>query len=92
MIVVKIEMWPHGRQAAAREIGRTYIYNDGGSLTSGDYEVRVCRRGKFERSTEQITKGEGFTRKARVEKYPRLAFNVWRLIIRSLKKAFPEEK
>jgi hypothetical protein len=91
MIVLKIEMWPSGREDRAREIGRTYIYNDGGTMTSGDYQVRVCRRGRFEKTTQDIRDAKGFTRTAAVTKYPRLAFNVWRLMIRALVAAFPEE-
>jgi hypothetical protein len=92
MIVVKIEMWPQGRENKAREIGRTYIFNNGGTMTKGDYEVRVCRRGKFEKTTEDIRDAKGFTRVAKVLKYPRLAKNVWCLIVRALQEAFPEEK
>jgi len=91
MIVVKIEMWPKGQRERAREIGRTFIYNDGGTDELGDYEVRVCRRGRLERTTQQIVDGEGFTRTGRIENYPRLAFNVWRLVLRALRSAFPEE-
>ena len=92
MIVVKIEMWPKGDESEAREIGRTYIYNAGGSLTHGDYEVCVCRKNQFEHVPRKVLSGEGFTRTGRVEGYPRLACNVWRLILRSLRAAFPEEK
>lgn len=92
MIVVKIEMWPRGSRERAREIGRMYIYNDGGTDDRGDYEVRVCRRGRLERTPDQIVAGEGFTRTARIEGYPRLALNVWRLIVRALMASFPEER
>lgn len=91
MIVVKIEMWPKGDEEAKREIGRTYIYNAGGSLTRGDYEVRVCRKKRFKTTLDNLRSGKGFTRKARVEDYPRLSYNVWRLILRALRAAFPEE-
>lgn len=91
MIVVKIEMWPKGDESKKREIGRTYIYNAGGSLTRGDYEVRVCRKNSFETTGERLRTGRGFTRTARVEDYPRLSYNVWRLISRALRAAFPEE-
>lgn len=92
MIVVKIEMWPKGDQNRRREIGRMYVYNAGGSLVRGDYEVRVCRRNNFDATTRQIQTGDGFTRTGRVEKYPRLAYNVWRLVLRALRTTFPEEK
>lgn len=92
MIVVRIEMWPKGDESRAREIGRTYIYNAGGSLTKGDYEVRVCRKNRFEHVPRKVLSGEGFTRTGRVEGYPRLAYNVWRLVLRALRAAFPEER
>lgn len=89
MLVVKIEMWPKGDASRAREIGRTYIANEGGSLTRGDYGVRVCRRGRFEQTSFESTK---FARSARVLEYPRLRFNIWRLVLRALAAAFPEER
>jgi len=94
MIVVKLEMWPGGDGSRAREIGRTYIYRNGGAFPSrGDYEIRVCRRGHFRvKDAASFVSGEGFTRTARIENFPRLSYNVWRLILRCLKAAFPEEK
>jgi hypothetical protein len=85
VIVVKIELWPFGFEEHAKEIGRTYIWNTGkGSEDRGDYQVGVCKRGSTDRS-KSVRTGE-------VKNYPRLSFNVWRLIIRALKSAFPEEK
>jgi hypothetical protein len=92
VIVVRIEMWPKGNEERRRELGRTYIYNAGGSAARGDYEVRVCRKRKFETNVENLRAGKGFTRTARIEGYPRLAYNVWRLVLRALREAFPEEK
>jgi hypothetical protein len=41
MIVVKVEVWPHG-EASAFEIDRVYIWNDDtGTATEGNYQVRV---------------------------------------------------
>jgi len=92
MIVVKLEMWPHGREDKKYEIGRTYIYNAGGSHERGDYEARVCRKGNYDYELEDLRSGKGFTRKGSVTDYPRLSHNVWRLIIRALRACFPEEK
>lgn len=92
MIVVKVEMWPKGDESRAREIGRTYIFNAGGTLTSGNYEVRVSRRAKvFKHEPRKVLSGEGFARTGCVQNYPRLSYNIWRLVIRALKSAFPEE-
>jgi hypothetical protein len=49
MIVLKLELWPLGDETRAREIGRTYIANDGQASAAdprrGDYVAAVCRRG-----------------------------------------------
>lgn len=87
MIVVKVELWPFGRESEAEEIGRAYITNDGsGAPNRGNYDVEVCRRG----TTEKPSDGGTATRTGRVEDYPRRSYNVWRLVKRALKSAFPE--
>lgn len=106
MVVVKIELWPYGSEARAREIGRMYIANDGNTSVAdprfGDYLVAVCRRNstdvpreiydpKDEDQRELHAKAPRGTRAARVRGYPRLAYNVWRLIARAVTGAFPEE-
>lgn len=93
MLVVRIEMWPKGDESRKREIGRTYIYNSGGTPKRGEYQVRVCRKNRFEpKERRHILTGEGFARTGSVEDYPRLSYNVWRLVSRALRSAFPEEK
>lgn len=85
MLVVKIELWPHGDEQKKREIGRTYIWNTGeGNVDKGEYAVAVCRRGSKERNN--------LTRTGLVKNYPRTKYNVWRLVIRALRSAFPEER
>lgn len=104
MLVVRLELWPHGRENLAREIGRTYIANDGaGTVDRGDYKVAVCRRGTTEVPREiygdhdlamigtDVKKLPKAARAGEVKDYPRLAYNVWRLIARSILAAFPEE-
>lgn len=98
MIVVKLELWPCGDESRATEIGRTYIANDGtGTLERGDYKVAVCRRGTTDVPREvypedyPLTDEPKATRSGSVKNYPRLAYNVWRLITRALLSAFPEE-
>jgi len=93
MIVVKIEMWPKGNESKAREIGRSYIYNNGGSMTRGNYEARVCRKAKkFKHEPRKVISGEGFARTGSVSNYPRLSYNIWRLVLQALRSCFPEEK
>lgn len=89
MLVVKIELWPHGDESRAEEIGRTYIHNVGGTQERGNYAGFVCRKGVFAPFEKAKLSA---TRTLEVKDYPRLSYNVWRLILRSLAAAFPEEK
>lgn len=90
MIVIKVEL----HSAITKKVtllGTTIIHNIGVSTNGklGDYEVKVGNK---------ISKGDLksiFTNPLRigsVKNYPRLSYNVWRLVIRSLLSAFPEEK
>ena len=81
MLVVKIEL--HSAiTGVVSEIGRMTIANDGlGTRDRGNYTASVKRRGSY------TTLREG-----KVENYPRLSYNVWRLVLRSLRACFPEEK
>lgn len=93
MIVVKIELWPAGFEDKAREIGRMYVANDVTTTVKnhayGSYDAVVCRRGTTENPLRGKVKA---VRTARVENFPRKSTNVWRLVARLLKGAFPEEK
>src|SRR5262245_44304396 len=88
------------------EIGCMYIANDGRRSVEdpalGDYRAAVCRRGTdavprelFDTagwSAEALARHPKATRSGEVKDYPRLAYNVWRLISRALVAAFPEER
>jgi len=89
MIVVKIEL--HSAiTGKIQELGRTYIANTGGGTGErGEYDVAVCRKGNFEYCGMAAP---NILRNGEVTNYPRLSYNVWRLVIRALKSAFPEEK
>jgi hypothetical protein len=89
MIVVKVELWPKGDGRKAKEIGRSYIANVGGNRKKGNYEIAVCRRGSKRCPLVGKTKA---VREGKVENFPRLSYNVWRLVLRALLSAFPEEK
>jgi hypothetical protein len=100
MITVKVELWPHGDEERATEIGRMYIANDGsGSVDRGDYIAAVCRRGTDEvpleiygdRAGPDFDDSPKAARAAEIKNYPRLAYNQWRLIARALLATFPEE-
>jgi hypothetical protein len=41
MLVVKLELWPFGEKAAAREIGRIEIGNVGGTAERGRYDAQA---------------------------------------------------
>ena len=94
MLIVKIELWS-ARTGEVSEIGRTYIANTGGGCpTRGDYRAWVCRRGGSIDPHEVCTHEDGgkYARRGEVKNYPRLSYNVWRLVIRALRSCFPEEK
>jgi hypothetical protein len=48
MVVVKIEIWPHGDESKAREIGRAKIANDNsGTSALGNYEIELSHSGAY---------------------------------------------
>lgn len=68
MIVVKVELWPFGRESDAREIGRARIFNDGtGDARQGNYRVELLKSAEYSpRNAGQIYKRGvviGFLRK-----------------------------
>ena len=78
MIVVKIEMWPGGDPAKAREIGRGTIANDGrGTATLGSYDVRLLKSPEYARNP-------GTWKTGRVEGFPRQRLGPWDLLLRGL--------
>jgi len=91
-------MWPWGQESRSREIGRCYIKKVGAGCARGDYEAAVCRRGvsacPWLHGDDDATDKRRPTpvRTGDVKNYPRLSYNVWRLVIRSLRACFPEEK
>lgn len=48
MLVVSIELWPHGDQAKAKPLGVAIITNDGtGDKVAGNYDVKLSHSGKY---------------------------------------------
>lgn len=87
MIVIKIEL----HSAITRKVttlGQMIIANTGGTLKRGDYSVHVGNK-KDVGNLGKILKSP--LRTGRVENYPRISYNVWRLVVRALLSAFPEE-
>lgn len=95
MIVVKIELHSAITHQVS-EIGRMYLANDGSKSERdpklGDYLVAVSRRGSDEIPSPVDPDGPAPVRSAAIYDYPRLAYNVWRLIARAVTAAFPEER
>lgn len=91
MIVVKLEMWPHGNEDRKYDLGRMYIANTGehGNKNLGNYDAKVCRKGCYGFEDWDLIKA---TREGEVKDYPRLSYNIWRLIAKALLSCFPEER
>lgn len=88
MLVVKIEL----HSAITGEIttiGAMIIDNIGGTKSRGDYRVRVANKNDAEDLREIMRAPQ---RQGEVRGYPRLSYNVWRLVSRALLSAFPEER
>jgi hypothetical protein len=74
MLVIKVELWPHGFEPGKKELALMHIWNDGlGSHTLGNYGGRTFRKG-----TDKVT------RTGKVKDYPRLSLHVWNLVARML--------
>ena len=61
MLVVKVELWPLGREASKREIGRLDIWNKGPSYPEGDYGYKLYKDGEVGKVIKEGTV-EGFDR------------------------------
>ena len=80
MIVVRIEVWPHGDKTKALHRGTMVISNVGGSATRGSYTFRVLKHiGK-----------RGVWKSGRVLNFPRSRLGPWDLLFRALQKAVGE--
>lgn len=94
MIVVRVEL----HSAVTRKVtvlGQMVIANTGMSQDPkrGDYSVAVANKNHAETSPSLVFHdAKKQARQGEVLNYPRLSYNVWRLVCRALKSAFPEEK
>jgi hypothetical protein len=73
MLVVKIELWPGGREADKKTLATGTITNIGGTLTQGDYFVDL--RDKAGRPWRHAT----------ITGFPRKRLLAWDLLYRALK-------
>jgi hypothetical protein len=93
MIVVKIELHS-ARTGKISELGRMLIANEGDSAepSKHNYAVKVLRRGTKDQKPNLQWLMAPVTRTGEVKDYARSSYNVWRLVSRALRSAFPEEK
>lgn len=85
MLLVKIEL-QSARTGQIKQLGLLKICNISGRGKGrydkrADYQVEIMRKGTYEA-----------LRTGHVRSFPRLSYNVWRLVFRALKAVLPEEK
>ena len=89
MIVIRVELWS-ARTGKKRAIGLGIIANRGTTAgqTRGDYEMYIARKGQWD-----VTKiMEEPLRRASVKSWPKGSYSVWRLVLKLLSEAFPEQR
>jgi len=80
MVVVRIELWPFGREFGKRLLGIATISNDGtGNEKYGNYNVRLSHSGKY-------SGRKGTWKKGSVEKHRR-SLSPYHLLYKALKAA-----
>jgi hypothetical protein len=104
MIVVTIDL-VSGRTGACSRLGRLFIWNTLKNASKpsarlsqrADYGVAVMRKDHpavmmpVDQMVPMVPR-DGVIRTFTVPDYPGPAYNVWRLVLRALRGAFPEEK
>ena len=97
MLVISIDLHPAVTGGPPKRIGQMVIANTGTSRNPkrGDYSVRVFKRGKTLEGNVAAGRiplhPQSVLRRGKVLDYPRLSYNVWRLVLRALRSAIPEE-
>lgn len=84
VIVVKVELWPHGDSTRASTLGIATITNDGTApdTMTGNYDVRL---GKFGMTVNEIFKlKRNCWKSGRVTDFPRQRLGPWDLLFRAL--------
>ena len=75
MLVITIELWPHGNEKEKKHLGTAWIVNNlKGTLESGDYVVELSKWG---RPNEKWKTGH-------LVGFPRLKLGPWDLLYRAL--------
>lgn len=90
MIIVTIELLS-ARTGERSVLGRMLISNVGvdSGGRRGDYEVLVANKADANGLQAIMARPQ---RRGSVTGFPRLSYNVWRLVSRAIRSAFPEEK
>lgn len=91
MIVVEVKLVSARGRQYDRLLGTAIISNVGTTEDGkhGDYDVRVGRKPDAADLQRVYSKP---LRTGRVLRHPRLAQNVWRLVLKAIAAAFPEER
>lgn len=87
MLRVTVELVPRGDESRAKKLCVGVIFNDiTGTLTSGNYGVKLSRQGIGEKTFETRTPW----RQGRVTGFPRKRLNSWDLLYRALQSTVGE--
>lgn len=97
MLVVKIELWPHGHESLAEEIARGYIANDGtGTPTKGNYQfLFTANERSGEGDSPPFYPDEKKVRKAMratIEGFPRQRQGAWDLLREGLSQLYEQPR
>jgi hypothetical protein len=87
MIVIRIELWPRGDEAAKRDLGIAHINNVGGTAEAGHYEATLFK-------SPEYAKTDGAWREGRVTNFPRRSgkFGPWDLLLLALLSALGQKR
>jgi len=88
MLVVTIDLYS-ARTGGVTRLGQMIIANVGGTAERGNYTAKVANKRDADNIRATWARPQ---RTGEVSDYPRLSYNVWRLVSRALRSAFPEEK
>jgi hypothetical protein len=77
MIVCNLEMWPGGDESRAYSLGVIEIANVGGTMTRGDYAVKLSK-------SPRLAKRAGNWKKGAVQNFPRQRLGAYDLLLRAL--------
>jgi hypothetical protein len=77
MLICKIELWPHGDSSRAVNLGVVEIANVGGTVSRGEYAVKLSK------SKDEARK-RGNWKAGAVTNFPRLKLGAYDLLLRAL--------